>query len=192
MASGNIRRGVVTYGQPSPFPPSFDGNPWAYGFGLFGDVVAAALALAMLLTYVFEVRRQREVSRLLNNMVVQEPMPRWTVMQVYRTGNIAMLLFVVMRALPDALWMLAWGEVSEKVIRVLLLLDLLFDGLALAPFSLAVLCWAWGRQAIPQTLLRHHVGVTGGPPWEIVLRNGRIVLVVLIIAIGVTIGKASG
>jgi hypothetical protein len=129
---------------------------------------------------------------MLGNAVTQHPGPPWSVFKIYRTGNIAMLTFVAMRALPDALWMLAWGEVSDQTIRFLIKLDLVADGFALIPFGVAVLCWAWGRQAIPQILSQITVaGVGGGPLREIIFRNGRIVLVVLLIAIGVTIGKAS-
>jgi hypothetical protein len=101
-----------------------------------------------------------------------------------------------MRCLPDALWMLAWGEVSDRTIRILLAVDLWSDGVALVPFLTATLFWAWGRQVIPQRL-------ASGPavppsdrvkrrlPWDVILKNARIVLIVLLIAIGVTIGKAS-
>ncbi len=96
-----------------------------------------------------------------------------------------------MRALPDALWMLAWGEVPEESIRFLLGLDLISDGLALGPLFVAVLCWCWGRQVIPQMLVdKFEEGVAGGPPWDALWKNGRIVAVVSVIAVGVTIGKA--
>jgi hypothetical protein len=182
----------ISYGQPSPFPPSFDGSPFAYGFGLFGDVVAAALSLAMLSAHILEARRYEAVHRLTQNRVTQDPQPKWSALHVYRLGNVAILSFVVLRALPDAIWMLAWGEVSETTIRILLEVDLILDGVALLPLALSVLCWTWGRQAIPQILSQvAMITVTGGPIKEIIFRNARIVLIVLVIAIGVTIGKAS-
>lgn len=180
------------YGDPSPFPPSFAGNPWAYGFGLFGDVVAAALGLTLLLAYIFEARRSQTVNVLVDNYVTNRRHERWSPLFLYRATNISLLLFVVMRALPDALWMLAWGEVPEPTIRFLLATDLVMDGLALFPLFFAVLCWCWGRQVICQLLVVEvRAGVSGGPPWETIWKNGRIVLVVMIIAIGVTIGKAA-
>jgi hypothetical protein len=185
------------YLAPSPFPPSFDGNPWAYGFGLFGDVVAAALSLCLLLTYVFEARRSRQIGRILPGSVFTgAPLPLWSPLFIFRATNICLLTFVVMRTLPDALWMLAWGEVSDGSIRFLLALDLWADGLALGPFLAATMFWAWGRQTIPQKLIAGPQAEgkpkRGKLPWDIIVRNGRIVLVVLIIAIGVTVGKASG
>lgn len=184
---------MYQYAVPSPFPPSFDGNPWAYGFGLFGDVVAAALALTLLLSYVFESRRHRAVVRIVASPNPSPALrPAWSPLFLYRATVMSLLSFVVMRALPDAIWMLAWGEVPERTIRFLLAADLVADGLALAPLFSAVLCWAWGRQVIPQLLVSElRAGVTGGPPWDIIWKNGRIILVVLVIAIGVTIGKAS-
>lgn len=180
------------YAEPSPFPPSFEGNPLAYGFGLFGDVVAAALALAMLLGILLEGRRNREISRLLRNPVDLPPIGPWTPLFIYRASTVSMLVFIIMRALPDAVWMLAWGEVSETTIRVLLAVDLWCDGLALLPMFFSVVCWVWGRQVIPQRLIVETGSVSAHrPDWGLIWKNGRIVLVVLLIAIGVTIGKAS-
>lgn len=181
------------YGQPSPFPPSFDGNPFAYGFGLFGDVVAAALALTLLLGYLLEPRRNMQVNAVLDNPVFNREHRAWTPLFLYRSTNMSLLLFVVLRALPDALWMLAWGEVPESTIRFMLAIDLVCDGFALFPLFFAVLCWCWGRQVISQMLVVElTAGVHGGPPWDTIWKNGRIVLIVMVIAIGVTIGKAAG
>ena len=183
---------MFPYASPSPFPPSFEGHPWAYAFGLFDDLVAASLALTMLLTYLFESRRHRQVQSILRSPIRMATISRWSPLSLYRTTVCSMLLFVVMRTAPDALWMLAWSEVNEPSIRFLLQLDLWMDGLALFPFFLSVTCWARGRQVIPQLLVTDwQHGVRGGPAWDIIWRNGRIVLVVLVIAIGVTIGKAS-
>lgn len=184
---------MYPYAEPSPFPPSFDGNPWAYAFGLFGDVVASSLALAMLIGILLEASRTREANRWLRNPVNQPATPSWSPLFIYRCSTISMLTFIVLRALPDALWMLAWGEVRESTIRFLLGLDLVCDGLAIAPFFVSVLCWTWGRQVIPHALMREIDGPGARrPSWKLVWKNGRIVLIVLLIAIGVTIGKASG
>lgn len=181
------------YGTPSPFPPSFEGNPWSYAFGLFGDVVAPAVALSILLTFVFEKRRFAQIHRLLGNPLPQYPMIPWTPLWLYRMGMMCFLTFVVMRAMPDALWMLAWGEVSLPTIEFMLRLDLVADGLSIIPLFLATCCWAWGRQVIPQKLAEGRTAVVSGhPPWQLILKNARIVAVVLVISLLVTIGKASG
>lgn len=181
------------YGSPSPFPPSFEGNPWSYAFGLFGDIVAAALALAILLTFVLEQRRFKQVHRLLGNPVPDIQLIPWTPLWLYRMGMMMFLTFVVMRATPDALWMLAWGEVTLPTIEFMLRLDLVADGLSIIPLFFATCCWAWGRQVIPQKLIQGQSLIVGGhPPWELILKNARIVAVVLVISLLVTIGKASG
>lgn len=181
------------YGTPSPFPPSFDGNPLSYAFGLFGDIVAASLATAILLSFVFEKRRFRQVHKILGIVPAPTHAVPWTPLWLYRTGMICFLSFVVMRALPDALWMLAWGEVEVETIELLLMIDLLADGFSIIPLFAASLAWAWGRQVIPQKLTEGRTAIVSGrPPWDVVLKNGRIVLVVIVISILVTIGKASG
>jgi hypothetical protein len=184
---------VYIYSDPSPFPPIFADNPWAYGFGLFGTVVAAALALTLLLSYLFETRRAHAVQTLTGSWAINHPANiAWSPLFLYRGAIIGLLTFVVMRALPDAIWMLAWGEVSDSTIRTILACSLVSHGLATIPLIFAVLCSGMGRQVIPQMLVvEARAGVTGGPPWQHFYRKGRIVLVVLVIAIGVTIGKAS-
>lgn len=186
---------MYSYAEPSPFPPSFEGDPLAYLFGLFGDVVAAGLALAILFGMLFEGRRAKrallEVSPRSAQFLVQPTLARFTALEVWRAFVIGVLLFIVMRALPDALWMLLWGEVSERTIRFLLRVDLLLDGFALLPFFFAIICWAWGRQVIPQKLIDtsqvQMPRLTGAAIWQ----NTRIVVLVLLIAVGVTLGKAS-
>lgn len=183
----------AVYGQPSPFPPTFEGNPWSYGFGLFGDVVAAALALTMLLTFIFEKRRHRQIHIILNTVSHDAPITKWSPLWLYRSGMMCFLSFVVMRAVPEALWMLAWGEVSLPTIEFLLRFDLISDGVSIIPLAFATVFWAWGRQVIPQQLTTGLSRTsTGGPPWDAFIRNGRIVAIVIVIAILVTIGKANG
>lgn len=185
-------RPLYQYGSPSPFPPSFEGNPFAYGFGLFGDVVSASLALTLLLSFVFEARRMRQINVLVGNYAAPSKHRAWSPLFLYRATVTSLLLFVVMRSLPEAIWMLAWGEVPESTIRVLLSIDLVSTSAALLPLFFAVLCWCWGRQVISQMLvIEVKAGVTGGPPWPTIWKNARIVLVVVLIAIGVTIGKAT-
>lgn len=181
------------YGHPSPYPPSFEGNPWSYALGLFGDVLAASMALAVLLGFILEYRRINQINVRLDNYVrAPKPIPL-TPLWLYRMGMICFLSFVCMRTIPDSLWMLAWGEVSLPVIEFLLRLDMVCDGLAIIPLTAAVTCWAWGRQVIPHKLAEGPVLPAGGrPAVDLLLKNGRIVLVVTFIALAVTIGKASG
>lgn len=181
------------YGTPSPFPPSFEGNPWSYAFGLFGDVVAASIALTILLSFVLEGRRFREISKRLGHPTNHHLGPPWTPLWLYRAGQQMFLAFVVLRTLPDAIWMLAWGEVSEQTIEAMLRVDLVADGLSILPLFIASMAWARGRQVIPQKLVEGaKVTVSGYPPWDVLLKNAKIIAVVIFISLLVTIGKASG
>jgi hypothetical protein len=112
------------------------------------------------------------------------------VLEVYRAFVIGVLAFIVMRALPDAVWMLLWGEVGEPTIRLLLRADLLLDGFALAPFFFAIVCWGWSRQTIPQKLIDESAVQMPRLSLRMVWQNTKIVALVLIIAAGVTVGKA--
>jgi hypothetical protein len=182
---------MLIYSEPSPFPPSFEGDPVAFLFGLFGDVVASGMALAMLCGMVFETRRGKQVSNLVGNRLSPPPMPKWSLLYIHRTFVIGVLLFILMRTLPDAAWMLLWGEVSESTIRMLLRADLLLDGLALFPFFMALICWAWTRQTIPQRLYTEVDIQMPRLRFQVVAQNAKILIIVLIIAIGVTVGKAN-
>jgi len=183
----------IGYGVPSPFPPSFEGNPLSYAWGLFGDTVAAALALTLLLGYVFEGRRKRQVNKALDNYVVEPPVAQWSPLWLYRHGQLGFFTFVVMRTLPDALWMLMWGEVHTPTIKFLLMLDMVADGFSIFPLLYATMMWAYGRQVIPQKLAEGvAIAVSGKAPWDVILKNLRIVAVVIVISLLVTIGKASG
>lgn len=187
-----MHHSLYAYADPSPFPPSFEGDPLSYLFGLFGDVVAAGLAMAILLGMLFERRRKEHVAKALGSQrfLIQRGLHRFTVLEVYRTFVISVLMFIVMRAAPDAVWMLLWGEVPEPTIRVLLKADLILDGVALLPFFLAIVCWGWSRQTIPQKLVDESQVQMPRLSLGMVWQNTKIVALVLLIAAGVTLGKA--
>lgn len=175
----------------SPFPPVFHNDPWSYGFGLFGDLAMSMLSLTLLLAHVFERRRNARVRRIIKAPAQHPDNRAWSPLFLYRCIVISFLTILVLRATPDALWMLLYGEVSHSTSRALIQIDLWLDFVAILPLGFAVLCWCWGRQVIPQMLLTNlKEGITGGPSWDVLWKNGRIVLVLLLIAIGVTVGKA--
>jgi hypothetical protein len=61
----------------SRFPPSFDGNPWSYGYALFGLTLVSAASATVLVSYLLEARERRAINRLLENQVVPAAGPRW-------------------------------------------------------------------------------------------------------------------
>lgn len=180
-------RGVV-----SPFPPSFDGNPYSYAAALFATTLIVALCLAQLLAYLFEARRNRAIDRMLNNPVAQSPLPAVSVVNVHRAIVSCFLAALILRAGPDALVMYAWGEGSVETMTILFALDRYLDTLALLPVLLALAMLAWAAQAIPQQLIRNAHVALARPRWSTFAEKLKIVSLVLLIAVGVTIGKASG
>lgn len=173
----------------SDFPPGFQENPWSYGFALFASVLISALTLSHMLGYLFEHRRERDAQRLLG-AIKPKPMPFWSVLNVHRQIMFSLMLTLFLRAAPDGLVMLAWGEGSPHTMRVLFALDRYWDGLALLPFVYASGLLAWGMQTIPQRLIHEAQIQLSRPQWPVVKAKVKIVFLALTIAIGVTLVKA--
>ncbi len=172
-----------------PFPASFDGSPWIYGSALLADLLVSALGLAQLLAYVFEGRRKRDAGMIHGARFVPNPLPLWCSLNVYRAIIIGFLLTLVLRSLPDALWMLAWGEVSIETMHVLTIVDWSLDAAAMVPmlFTLALIAWSW--QVIPQALIQAATIPLARPKWEDAKAPIKIAVLVTTITIGVTLGK---
>lgn len=175
----------------SPFPPSFDGNPWTYGFALFSLTLVSALSLAQLLAYAFEARREREIDRLVRN-AAPKPLPvPMSALAAHRMIISSFLLMAFCGAAPDVLLLLSWGEAGQGAMEVLYLIDRLGDGFVMFPFLSALWLLARTGQALPQQLAKA-VDIPLGPfRWEMLRDNLRIVGLVFLIAAGVTLGKAS-
>lgn len=173
----------------TPFPPSFVDNPFAYGFALFADILVSALCLAQLLAYLFEARRCREAHR--GALTPLPPLlPLFSTVNVFRAIISCFLLTLLLRALPDALWLLAWGEASLDTMATLTRLDWFGDIGAMAPFIAALALIAWSWQAIPQRLVEVASVPLARPKWEQAKPPLKIASLALLIAVGVTIGKA--
>lgn len=172
------------------FPPSFDGNPWSYGFALFSLALICSLALAMLLQFAFDERARRAAQRIAENRVT-EPVPFASPLGIHRLIISGFLLTIIVGALPDVLVLFFWGEAAETTMARLFLLDRLGDGLAVFPFVSAVVLSAWGMQVLPQQLVRETRVMLAQPRWETVKGQVKIAATVLVIAIGVTLAKAS-
>ena len=176
----------------TPFPPGFVDNPYSYGMALFSDILVSALCLAQLLAYLFEARRKREAGRQADAVPIEPPpLPLFASLNVFRMIVSCFLTTLLARALPDALWLLAWGEASIPTMTFLTRLDWYGDIFALAPFvfALGLITWSW--QAIPQRLVEVASIPLASPKWEQAKPPLKIALLVLLIAVGVTIGKAS-
>lgn len=174
------------------FPPSFEGNPWSYGIALFGLTLISALSLAHLLTMLHDAHRIRLARTLYYGFRSGERVGLFTLLGSYRAIMAGLFATIVLGALPDVLLLLAWGEASDPTIERLFLVDRACDGAAMVPFVLAVTMKAWVVQALPQRLAE----VTRTPLQPLrsfmIARYLKILGLVLVISLGVTIGKASG
>lgn len=180
----------MTVSAASPFPPSFDGNPLTYGLALFSLTLVSALSLAQFLSFVFEGRRVREVNRLIGNPVKQSVFPM-SALVAFRMILMSFFLMAFAGAGPDVLILLAWGEASHQTIEILFIIDRLGDGFVMFPFLTATWLLARTRQPLEQQLA-FAANVPLGPfQWSTIMQNMKISLLVLVIAAGVTLGKAA-
>ena len=176
--------------NPLPdFPPSFDGNPWSYGFALFSLTLICALSFAMLLQFVFEWNAKREAQKIAANEITR-PVPFATPLTVHRLIMTGFLLTILCGALPDVLVLFAWGEASAETMNRLFMIDRIGDGITIVPFATAAVLSAWGLQVLPQQLVRETRVLLQRPRWDTVKAQVKIAATVLVIAIGVTLAKA--
>ena len=175
----------------SRFPPSFDGNPWSYGFALFGLTLVSAMALTILIGLLLEPRLRREIDARLDNQIPR-PVPRdWLApLSLYRMILVGFLLTIVMGAAPNVLLLLAWGEASAATIDVLFLIDRLCDGGLAVPFLGTCFLILWAGQAVEHRLALPAVSIRSSPPWKLVRQRLKLAPVVLLLAIGVTFAKS--
>lgn len=173
----------------SPFPPSFDGNPWTYGLALFSLTLVSSLALAQLLHIWFAARRGRQIDVAVGNLAVPPPAP-WSVFNVNQAVHSALLLTICLGAAPDVMVLFAWGEGSERTMEVLFLLDRLCDAATIVPFAAASALATWQAQASDHLLRQARASLLPAPSWRTFRDRAKISGAVLVIAVGVTIGKA--
>lgn len=176
--------------SPTRFPPSFDGNPWTYGWALFSLTLVSAISLAILVGWALEARHQREIDRRLDNWVSATRVPQLTVYQLHRLTKIGFLITILLGAMPDAVLLYAWGEATDATIIVLFAVDRYCDGILLVPFLWTTFLILWGGQAVDHRLAADPGLLNVKPSWRFVRDNLKIVGVVLLIAVGVTYSKA--
>lgn len=174
----------------SAYPPSFEGNPLTYGFALFSLTLICAFSVAMLMQFVFEARARRAVQEINELLPYDEPLSWSSPLTIHRCIVSCFLFTILFGAFPDVILLFAWGEATRDTMDTLFLIDRIGDGLVFLPFSAAVALSAWGRQVIPQQLIRNpHIAVRR-PNWRTIKDQVKIAVMVLIIATGVTLAKA--
>jgi len=157
------------------FPASFDGDPVTFSFALFGLMVTACLSFAVLARLVHELQGY--------GFRLREPVG------LARISVACLMLSFFIGTAPDALFLLTWREVSPETTALLLTIDRIGDSLVPVPFIGALSLMARGEPAIMFQLTRKPVPVDLWPTWPMVRRQLMIVGLVLIIAVGVTLGK---
>ena len=177
----------------SPFPPSFEGNPWTYGFALFSLSLLSMLSVARIWALLSDIRKNRLLAeRLPGLMVPRTPVPVWSALTLHETKLACLYLTIFIGTFPDTLILLLWGEAGTDTMVTLFLVDRIGDGLTLIPFSVAMMLGAWLQQVVPQKLIansaQHEVKK---PNWQALMPTIKIGALVLILAAGVTMGKAS-
>lgn len=180
----------MTIPQAAPFPPSAADSPFTYGLALFSLVTMVAIALAVLLAVILGEKRRRQFTG----------DPRFQVFNTYRrsdlnfalrTALISFCVFILFGATPDALILLLWGEIEQDTLGTLMTLDRLFDGVIIVPFLLGAGILAWSRQSLQQATAEVRRNLLPPFTWRAVAAFARIPVVIIIIAAGVTLGKAT-
>lgn len=176
----------------SAFPPSFEGSPWAFCFALFALILVVSLSLAQVLRHACEAGRDRALQRKFGHRFAFRGQPAfWTTLGIYRWKVSCLYLTILFGAVGDVAVMLAWGEVNARTMETLLQMDRILDGATIFPFLAAVALAAWSDQAIPAQLAYPEPQPVRPPKWHRLRASIRIVTLIAIIALGVTIGKAS-
>jgi hypothetical protein len=174
------------------FPPLFQDNPFSYGFALFSLTVVSAIFLAILIGWGLESRRTKEIDRLVGNEI-PPPMGLGFDLTPFRAHRIilsGLMLTIVMGALPDAVFLMAWGEVSNGTINAILAVDRACDGVLIVPAMVSVMFLVVSGQGMEHRLHFNAVHRPFKPTWSLIRDKLKIAGVVLLIAVGVTYAKS--
>lgn len=177
----------------SAFPPSFEGNPWTYGFALFSLSLLSMLSVARIWALLSVINKTRTLAkRLPGYMRPRQPVPMWSALTLHETKLACLYLTIFLGTFPDVLILLLWGEADDATLVTLFLVDRIGDALTLAPFAVAMMLGAWLQQVVPQKLIANsHPTEVKPPNWQAIMPTMKIGSVVMLIAAGVTMGKAS-
>jgi hypothetical protein len=174
----------------SRFPPSFDDNPWSYGYALFSLALITSISLAFLIGWGLEHRREAEINRIIRNQAHPPRRHGLTLLGLYRLLVSGLLLTIVFGAMPDVLVLLAWGEASDNTMWLLFEIDRAMDGAASLPFLFFVILSIRAAPVVDHVIGIDPVKVSLRPTWGMVRDKLKIVGMVLCIAAGVTFYKA--
>lgn len=159
----------------APIPPGFQGDESVFAFALFGLIMLSTLSVRRMILLVHAMR--------------VEPEPTGSPLTYYRLQQFCFAVTILLGTLPDALILLAWGEMPVEHLRVLMLVDRFADGLTLAPFFISD--FLTERNSANLLRLSHVPGL------HLTLASDRgnvrsglaTTALIAVIALGVTVGK---
>lgn len=187
---GMITPNPISSVHPS-IPPSFADAPFTYGFALLADLLASTICLAVLLRIITEARRMRDAELIVTGRSTRSPAPgRFTLLSANSLLLCGFLATIILRAAPDAAWMLALDEVSKSTISFLFRLDYSLDFAALWTLMGSVILWSWTRQSSAQQLHKVHSIPLPKLGWPVFRELFKITGLVTIASILITAGKA--
>ena len=138
--SSELSREVFAAGQQGDYPPSFMGSEATYGFALFSCMAISALAMRYLILVAAPIFESKE--------------PLTAPVNMARLILAALLSTVILTVMPDAVMLLAWGEVTIGSIALIGTIDRLCDGLSVIPFGLSIYLLIKGQHYLPEHLTR--------------------------------------
>jgi hypothetical protein len=111
---------AVTLGMTkSPFPASFDGSSPLFAFVLFAMIVASCLALTLAIVQVKQLWADRRYGY----------DPSWAINSLV----LAVCCGIIMRCVPDATYMIAFGDAEPATLQTILTTKRFMDFFFLAP-----------------------------------------------------------
>ena len=168
-----------------PFPPGFHGNPLTFALALFSLTIMCLTAVSALFAVYLDWRREKRP-----DFITEKTGARSELYKALRAAVGCYSVFLLFGALPDVLYLLLWGEVSIETLGHVMVLDRLFDGLILAPFLVATGLVIWAAPSVQQAVAQEGRALLPHVGWVRVRAWIRVPAAVVIIATGVTIGKA--
>lgn len=151
------------------FPPSFQGDRWAYAFSVFGLLGSCLLALEW---------GWRIVIRL-----IDERRPFREPVTVARLAMLGVLIATLCRISPDVFLVMSWPEISPHTRATVALVDRLMDGVSVIPMTFSWAIALFGGAMIEYQLVKKPVPANLWPTWRRMRRPLSMGALILIIAL---------
>jgi hypothetical protein len=159
----------------APIPPGFQGDEAIFAFALFGLIILSTLAVRRCVLLVHAMRVEDE--------------PDHSPLTYYRLQQLCFAVTILLGTLPDALILLAWGEINPADLRALMLVDRFADGLTVVPFFISDFLTERNSASMLRLSERQDLHLTLASDRGNVRSGLATTALIAIIALGVTVGK---